>query len=182
MSTYIAFLRGMNLGKRRIKNPELVACFEDMGFAGAVAVQASGNVIFDGGGRTEAELKSRIESGLQTRLDYAVPTRLRSGAEVRAIAEAHPFDAATLAGTEGRVQVILIDGGADITLDADVQAAIRAEQPADDRLIFEGRQIFWLPKAGLSTSAFDQKALDRRLGITTVRTWRTFGRLAKKLP
>ena len=31
MERYVAFLRGMNLGKRRIKNPELVAHFKKLG-------------------------------------------------------------------------------------------------------------------------------------------------------
>lgn len=177
MSMYVAFLRGMNLGKRRIKNPELVACFEAIGFAGAVAFQASGNVIFDGGDEREPALQARLEAGLEAQLDYPVPTRVRSAAEVIAIAEARPFSAAELAETEGRVQVIVLDTAPD----AATQAAIRAEQPAEDRLAFAGRQLYWLPRAGLSTSGFDQKALDRRLGITTVRTQGTFARLAKKL-
>ncbi len=177
MSTYVAFLRGMNLGKRRIKNPELVACFEAIGFTGAVAFQASGNVIFDGGDDDARALQGRIEAGLEAQLGYAVPTRIRSAADVIAIAEARPFSPAELAETEGRVQVIVLDAAPD----AATRAAIIAEQPAEDRLAFEGRQIYWLPRAGLSTSTLDQKALDRRLGITTVRTQRTFGRLAKKL-
>lgn len=178
MSTFIAFLRGMNLGKRRITNPELVACFEDLGFGGAFAFQASGNVVFDGGGRAEAALVERIERGLEARLGYAVPTRLRSGAEARAIAAAQPFTASALAGTEGRVQVVLLDAAPDEA----TRAAIRAEQPEADRLAFAGRDLFWLPQARLSTSAFDQKALDRRVGITTVRTQGTFARLVRKLP
>lgn len=178
MSTWIAFLRGMNLGNRRIKNPELVACFEDMGLSDAFAYQASGNVVFDGGARDEAELVSLIEAGLRARLDYAVPTHLRSADAVRAIAAATPFPADVLAETEGRIQVIVLGAAPD----AETRRAIRAEQPAENRLAFVDREIFFLPEAGLSTSGFDQKALDRRVGVTTVRTHGTFQRLAKKLP
>lgn len=34
MTRYAAFLRGMNLGGRRITNSDLCACFEAMGFTG----------------------------------------------------------------------------------------------------------------------------------------------------
>ena len=43
MNRYVAFLRGMNLGRRRIKNPELCAAFEDIGFTNVAAYLASGN-------------------------------------------------------------------------------------------------------------------------------------------
>lgn len=177
MSIYVAFLRGMNLGNRRIKNDALVAAFEDIGFAGARAFQASGNVIIDGGGEREAALREAIEAGLGERLGYRVPTLLRSASEVVAIAEAKPFDAATLAETEGRVQVVVLADAPD----AATRDRIIASAPDDDRLAFDGRTLYWLPKAGLSGSTLDQKALDRALGLTTVRTQRTFARLARKL-
>ncbi len=46
MERYVAFLRGMNLGNRRIKNEELRAEFEAMGFEEVATFRASGNVIF----------------------------------------------------------------------------------------------------------------------------------------
>lgn len=177
MSIYVAFLRGMNLGNRRITNDALVAAFEDLGFAGATAFQASGNVIFDGGDTGEEALRAAIEAGLGERLGYPVPTLLRSADEVAAIAEARPFDAETLAATEGRVQVVVLPGAPD----AATRAQIVAETPADDRLVFDKRTLYWLPKAGLSDSKLDQKRLDRALGVTTVRTQKTFGRIARKI-
>ena len=48
MQRYVAFLRGMNLGRRRIKNDELCACFADMGFlVRPPRSSPSGNIIFD---------------------------------------------------------------------------------------------------------------------------------------
>ena len=46
MERYVAFLRGMNLGKRRIKSSELVAHFEAMGLEDVATFRASGNVVF----------------------------------------------------------------------------------------------------------------------------------------
>ncbi|MEZ4437198.1 MAG: DUF1697 domain-containing protein [bacterium] len=173
----MAFLRGMNLGNRRIKNTELVAAFEDMGFAGAVAFQASGNVIFDGGRAREATLRAKIEAGLEERLGYPVPTLIRSAGEVVAIADAAPFDDATLATTEGRLQVILLGEAPD----AATRAAIEGDSSDDDRLVVDGRLIYWLPRKGISDSTLSQKRLDRDLGTTTVRTHKTFGRLRGKV-
>lgn len=177
MSIYVAFLRGMNLGRRRIRNDELCACFEDMGLTGVSAFLASGNVIFDGGDRAPEALGPFIEEGLKARLDYAVPTYLRSAAEIGAIADKQPFTAAELADSEGKAQVILF--GAPI--DAAAQAAARAATPGEDRLAFDDRELYWLPKGRMSDSGIDMKALERALGGTTVRTHRTVIRLRAKI-
>ena len=47
MQTYIAFLRGINVGGNRIiKSADLKACFEKMKFSDVRIVLASGNVVF----------------------------------------------------------------------------------------------------------------------------------------
>ena len=91
MNRYVAFLRGMNLGRRRIKNPELCAAFEDIGFTDVAAYLASGNVIFDAVDSDTDAVAAAIESGLRVSLGYEVPTFLRSADEVRSIAGYAPF-------------------------------------------------------------------------------------------
>lgn len=90
MSTLVAFLRGVNLGKRRIKMEDLRAAFEGMGFAGARTLIASGNVLFDG---IEAlDLAGRIAAGLEARFGFAVPTILRSLDALTELRDADPFE------------------------------------------------------------------------------------------
>ena len=61
MERYVAFLRGMNLGNRRLKNEELRGEFEALGFAEVATFRASGNVIFgdEGGERGGADEEDR---------------------------------------------------------------------------------------------------------------------------
>jgi hypothetical protein len=61
------FLRGMNLGGRRITNGELCAGFEAMGFGEVAAFLAIGNVVFASDEEDESALRSTIESGLEER-------------------------------------------------------------------------------------------------------------------
>ena len=68
MARYVAFLRGMNLGRRRIKNPELCAAFEDIGFKNVAAYLASGNVIFDADDAVTDSVAESIEFGLKESL------------------------------------------------------------------------------------------------------------------
>lgn len=66
----MAFLRGMNLGKRRIKNDELRAEFEALGFEDVATFRASGNVIFGAPKQSEGALTKTIEAGLGDALGY----------------------------------------------------------------------------------------------------------------
>jgi uncharacterized protein (DUF1697 family) len=79
MNRYVAFLRGMNLGGRRIKNDELRWHFEEMGFEDVATFRASGNVGFSSSGReAEGKLGQRVEAELDERLGYDVPPPTRT--------------------------------------------------------------------------------------------------------
>ena len=79
MERYVAFLRGINLGNRRVKSPELIGHFEAIGFADVATFRASGNVVFvDPGKETEAKVQARVEAGLEEALGYDVAVFLRA--------------------------------------------------------------------------------------------------------
>ena len=107
MTRYIAFLRGMNLGRRRIKNPELCTAFEDIGFTNVSAFLASGNVIFDTDESDPVAVARSIEDGLRDSIGYEVPTFIRTADEVRSIAGYQPFADVT-AERPGKMQVAMI--------------------------------------------------------------------------
>src|SRR6476660_5704058 len=96
MERYVAFLRGMNLGGRRIKNEELKREFEQLDMSDVSCFRASGNVIFASEEKGEEKLKRRIEADLGESLGYKVPVFLRSAAELGVVSAQKPFDAALL--------------------------------------------------------------------------------------
>ncbi len=186
MERYVAFLRGMNLGKRRIKNEELRAEFEALGFADVATFRASGNVVFGVGdddaagtppkSKSEADLAATIESGLREALGYEVPVFLRSLAEVAAIAASRPFDPVAVARLKGKLQVSLLlkkPGAA-------ARRKVLALAGDGDLLAFEGRELFWLPSGGLLESGLDLKAIEAALGPDTRRTMGTIEQIAAK--
>lgn len=174
---WVAFLRGMNVGARRVKNDTLIACFEELGFASVSAFLASGNVLFDGGGRSEADLQTMIEARLHDELGYEVQTFLRTGPTVADIAAFRPFEATDVAGSTGKLQVALLSG----TPEAARQHEAFSAAPAEDLLAFELREMYWLPAGNMSDSDLDMKALAVILGPMTVRTQRTMQRLVPRL-
>lgn len=176
MAAHAAFLRGMNLGRRRITNDELLAAFASIGFADARTFRASGNVAFESAGGPVEEIAGQIESGLARELGYAVPTFLRSAAEVRSIAALAPFPEHAMRTGEGKLQVLLLARKPA----AAAARTVRELDDAEDRLALDGRELYWLPSGPMSGSALDLKALERLLGPTTIRTKGTIEQLAQR--
>jgi uncharacterized protein (DUF1697 family) len=177
MSRYVAFLRGMNLGGRRLENEELRRHFEEMGFEEVATFRASGNVIFSASGReTESKLAQRIEAELDERLGYDVPVFLRSIEEVAAIAAQEPFDPERVEQSRGKLQVSLLMEKPS----AAAKKKVLALATDEDLLALEGRELYWLPSGGISDSGLDLKAIDSALGPGTIRTMGTIEQIASK--
>lgn len=176
MQRYVAFLRGMNLGNRRIKNEELRALFTSLEFDQVATFRASGNVVFAAGGGGEKALAQRVEAGLREGLGYEVPVYLRSCAEVREIAGREPFDLKRVKGSGGKLQVSLLRKPPAAKARRDVLALATEE----DLLAIEGRELYWLPSGGLLDSKLDLKAIDALVGPDTRRTMGTIEQIAAK--
>ena len=175
MATHAAFLRAVNLGKnRRVSGSELSSVFEGMGFGEVASFRTSGNVAF--AAAEEAGLRERIEAALADALGYEVPVFLRSAEELRAMAAREPFDGEAVASSGGKLQVML--------LEAEPERRVRDEVLAlgsdDDRLAFDGRELYWLPSGGTQGSALDLKRIEQLLGHTTMRTHGTIEAMAAK--
>jgi uncharacterized protein (DUF1697 family) len=177
MQRYVAFLRGMNLGNRRIKNDELRRHFEGMGCDEVVTFRASGNVIFSGpDGQKESVLAQRLETELDARLGYDVPVFLRSMEEVAAIAAQRPFDRKQVEKSKGKLQVSLLKK----TSSAAAKKKALALATDEDLLAIEGRELYWLPSGGISESELDLNAIDSALGPGTIRTMGTIEQIVSK--
>jgi uncharacterized protein (DUF1697 family) len=178
MPRFAAFLRGMNLGNRRITNEALrehVAALA--GVEDVATFRASGNVIFStSAARDPGELAAHVEAGLAKALGYDVPVFLRSAEEVRAIAAHAPFTAEQRAGFAGKLQVALL-------LAPPPTAARRAALALatdEDLLAIDGRELYWLPRGRMSDSELDLDALAKALGPMTIRTIGTMEQIAAR--
>jgi uncharacterized protein (DUF1697 family) len=177
MKRYVAFLRGMNLGSRRIKNDELRAEFETLGFEDVATFRASGNVIFGtGDGEKEGALSKRIEHGLGDALGYEVPVFLRDCAEIVEIAGRQPFATKLVKASKGKLQVTLLPKKPSAT----ARRKVLAMSSDEDRLAIEARELFWLPSGGTIDSDLDLKAVDEALGKGTQRTMGTIEQIATR--
>jgi uncharacterized protein (DUF1697 family) len=177
MQRYVAFLRGMNLGGRRIKNEDLRRHFVEMGLEEVATFRASGNVVFSPPKReAEGRLATRVEAELEGRLGYAVPVFLRSAEELAAIAARQPFAPRAVERSKGKLQVSLLKKKPG----AAARKEVLAMADEEDLLAVEGRELYWLPSGGLLESDLDLKAIEKLLGTDTRRTMGTIEQIAAK--
>lgn len=89
VTRHVAWLRGVNLGKRQVKSADLKAAFESMGFAAVKTLLASGNVLFDAEPGDVSQ--DTIEAALEARFGFEIGVVLRTQDEIRALIALDPF-------------------------------------------------------------------------------------------
>jgi uncharacterized protein (DUF1697 family) len=175
--TYAAFLRGINLGRRRrVSATELRSLFAELGFSCVATFRTSGNLIFTATAGSMVKTTNRIQQGLSKSLGFEVTVFLRSAAEMRALAAHQPFTPSVVKRSKGKLQVILLAASPPARVRKNV---LGLANPAD-RLDFGKRELFWLPSAGTRNSALDVKAIEAEVGVTTMRTKGTIDEFAAK--
>ena len=92
MHTYIAFLRGINVGGHKlIRMAELVRIFSAAGCKNVRTFQQAGNVIFESRSASPKNLTRKIEAALEKDLGYHVPVVLRSLDELQRMVKRDRF-------------------------------------------------------------------------------------------
>ena len=177
MDRYVAFLRGMNLGNRRIKNDELRAEFEALGFEDVATFRASGNVIF---AAAETERERADEDDRSTASATRSATRSPSSCAAAPRSPRSPPRSHSrrklVEASKGKLQVTLLSKKPT----AAARKKVLALATDEDGLAIDGRELFWLPSGGTIDSDLDLKAIDEALGKGTMRTMGTIEQIAAK--
>jgi uncharacterized protein (DUF1697 family) len=173
---HAAFLRGINLGRRRLKMDELRRTFEEFGLDNVATFIASGNVVFDHRGSDLQDLEERIEAHLEKALGFAADTFVRP---VRELERITLLDRVAAARAEGfNIHVIFLRDAAG----PDIRKALTALENPDDRFHALDREVLWLRRGRLSDSAVKDRDLRKALGgsANTMRNLNTVEQMVEK--
>jgi uncharacterized protein (DUF1697 family) len=174
MTTRVAFLRAVNLGRRRVPNARLVELFGELGYAGAWTYVNSGNVVFDASG-SRAALERAIGAAIEADVGFEVTTFVRTARELERIRDEHPFD---------------VGPGATyfVTFLKDVLSPARAAELEAlsndfDTLVVRGRDVHWRMQGRSVDTTVSSRQWARVCGelCTTSRNMTMLRRLLDKL-
>jgi len=140
MPQYIAFLRGINLGNRRLKMEQLKSLFEEMKFANVATFIASGNVLFESKAKGDLKLAKLIEAHLARALGYDVDTFVRTREEGAAVVAFRPFPKAEMELPTNTLHV----GFWREAPSAELAHALEDCKTEVDEFAVEGREFYWL--------------------------------------
>lgn len=176
MTTYVALLRGINLGPRnKVPMAELRETVAALGHSSVRTHLNSGNAVFTAAQERNAEaVAEELSTALADRFGLTVPVLVRTVPHLRAVVEANPYPEGGFEGS--RLHVTFYDGPVDAERFSGIDAA--ALGPDDYRL---GDRVLYLrtPEGlGRSRLAAELARPARTRGlIATTRTWNTVVKL-----
>jgi uncharacterized protein (DUF1697 family) len=168
MTTYLALLRGINLGARnKISMPALRRLFEELGHEDVVTYVQSGNIVFQSRS-PRAELAPTIESAISDTFGLSVPVVLRTFSELKRVAARNPFITDDAVFTSLHV-MFLGEKPARGVVDS-----LDHDRSPPDEFVVRGREIYLRHPNGAGRSKLTIDYFERKLGTTaTARNWNT---------
>ncbi|MBL9139521.1 MAG: DUF1697 domain-containing protein [Verrucomicrobiales bacterium] len=146
MPRYVAFLRGINLGKRRLAMTRLQSLVQEIGYAGVETFIASGNVVFSTPQSNTATVETTIARHLEKSLGYPVDTFVRSLKDVDRIAGTRVFP------QDGQEGITIHVAFLHQPLPKETVAALGKIQTGYDEFRVHGRELHWLCHGKMSDS------------------------------
>jgi len=174
-TTYIALLRGINVGGQKpIKMTELKQLFEAQGFGRVQTYIQSGNVVFTAD-RAEEPLRRQLEREIAAAFGFPVTVALRTAGELERLIAQCPFAVDALRDEESLYVSLLAAAPAQAGIDR-----LLARDSDVDELRLVGREVYLLLRQSIRLTLFTNAFLERTLGVpATARNWRTISKLAE---
>lgn len=172
METYVALLRGINVGsKNRIKMDELICLFKQLNFTSIQTYIQSGNVLF----QTEknmptSDVQTEIESILKEKFKNDIPVILRSKKQWREIYLLNPFYKRNNYKTNTHVSFL------------EKVTSISEQKLIDsfpnEEFILQNNEIYLWCEKGYSETKLSNNAIEKKLKIkSTTRNWKTISEI-----
>jgi uncharacterized protein (DUF1697 family) len=174
MTSYIALLRGVNVGgNKMVAMAELREMLTILGFADAKTLLQSGNAVFRGAARPCGKLEQLLESEMTKRFGMSCDFHVRTAAELQAAIDANPLKAEAKKDPSH-----LLVSFYRAPLD---KAAVKAAQAAitgPETVRADGRHLYAFFPDGIGNSKAPA-IIDRTLKVRgTARNWNTVLKLA----
>lgn len=165
MSTYVAFLRGINLGPtRKVAMPALRTAVGGLGYTEVKTYINSGNVILRAE-ESEAEVTQALARLVESEFGFAVDVAVRTPAELEQVLAANPYPG----GDPSQVTVAFLTAEPP----ADAETRVAAVAADHEPFTFADRCVYVHYSHGIGTSKLAER-FSKVIGVSaTVRNLRT---------
>jgi uncharacterized protein (DUF1697 family) len=173
VGTYIALLRGINVGGRaKVSMNELRELFAELGYEDAKTYIQSGNVVFRAPLRSPARAASDIAARIGKDLGVRCSVLLRTDRDLAALLRGNPY--AGSKADPSQLHVTFLDAA------PGPKKAAELAVPHGESVEFTvaGREIYLRYPDGYGRTKFNNTYIEKRLGVVaTTRNWNTVTKL-----
>jgi uncharacterized protein (DUF1697 family) len=173
MATYIAFLRAINIGKRKFAKDAIVAACEAVGCTDVETYINTGNVRVTTPLRSRAKVEAALEKAFEDAAGFDVPTIVLTPKELREVAA---YAEKVGDDHDGRHYVSLLK-------EAPTAAAVKKLDGAGqegERAVVDGRGVHLLLGQDYHTAKLSNAVVEKHLGVATNRNLNVIRTLAEK--
>jgi uncharacterized protein (DUF1697 family) len=178
MALHVALLRGVNVGGHQlVAMADLRTLLAKLGVGCVRSLLQSGNLVFEGGGRTTAQWESLMEKEVNKKLGLTTTCFVRTEREWKSVLADNPFPAAASQDPSHLVVLFLKQAPS-----APSVQALRAAIGGGEKAQAAGRQLYLHYADGIGRSRLTPGIIDAKLGQRgTGRNWNTVRRLGAML-
>jgi uncharacterized protein (DUF1697 family) len=166
---YIAFLRGINVGRNLVKMEDLRQTFASLGYENITTYIQSGNVLFETPNRKIAVITDDIEKALRQLMNAEIGAMVRTVAEVEKVVRDNPF--ATLHSDDTIKMYVTF-----LSEKPDNKPTLPLVSKNNDIEVFhtEDREAFSICRRHNGKFGFPNQFIEKQLGMpATTRNWTT---------
>lgn len=175
VARFVAFLRAVNVGRRRVAMPAARKVLEELGLDQVGSYANSGNLLFTATGDA-CEHETAIRSALEDVFGFELTTFVRTARQVKALATARPFGVIAPGHTHFALFPLY-------RLTAAETNAVEALSNEHDEVVVRGRDVHWLIRSRSPETTLGPRQWKQALpnNPTTARNTTMLRRLVEKL-
>ena len=176
MTGFVALLRAVNVaGHNRTSMSRLRDLLTELGFAGVRSLLQSGNLIFQSGVQTDADIEHLLETQAQKRLNLRADFVVRTAKEIKTLVAHNPFRDET-ERDPGQLVVMFLKS---VAKAKDIEE-LRLASTGPEIIRAKGRELYIVYPNGIGRSRLTNALIERKLGTRgTARNWNTVLKLAE---
>jgi uncharacterized protein (DUF1697 family) len=168
VTTYIALLRGVNVGGHgKLAMATLRRIAEDCGYTDVRTYIQSGNLVFRSTARGSVKVAATLRAAIVADTGFEPPVVVRTAAELRQVVDGNPFADRSPEAMQLHVQFF---GPVDRLPDL---GALELGAYAPEEVVIRGRDLFMYLPDGIGKSKLAVDLNRRAKGMGTARNWRT---------
>ena len=177
METYIALLRGINVGgHNKMKMLELKQLFVDLGYLDVVSYIQSGNVIFNSKKLHTVEIEKSIIDAIEKQFAYSIKVLVLTKTELNTIFNSNPFILKHNLDVS-KLSITLLNNKPELGEVVQIQDLVNS---SDDTFEIINKSVYLYLSDGSRNTKLTNNLFEKKLkSSATSRNWRTITKLVE---